>query len=93
MASRLVVRALGLTSMDITGNTLAGIKAFGALSFEQREAVAKLCVGRTYSRGAQIVSQDDVSDDVFFVVSGKVSATVLSELGKEVIFQDLEARE
>jgi CRP-like cAMP-binding protein len=46
-----------------------------------------------YEPKSQVITRDDDSNDVYFVLSGQVRATVFSKSGKEVNFQDLGAGE
>lgn len=52
-------------------------------------AVARRCQWNRYGPGEQIVLHQDRSRDVFFVVDGKVRATLYSLSGKEVTFRDV----
>lgn len=79
--------------IDVNERTLIGIKVFERVSAEARREIATRCRARRFSAQEQIVSQHDQTDDVFFVVSGRVRATLFSESGREVIFQDLRAGE
>lgn len=71
------------------GGSLAGIHLFRDLSTEERDAVAQLCQGRRVAAGNELVRDGEATDDVYFVVSGKVRATIFAVSGKEVAFRDL----
>ncbi|MDH3671406.1 MAG: Crp/Fnr family transcriptional regulator [Gammaproteobacteria bacterium] len=73
--------------------TLSGIEAFRSLSTDDREALASRCDSRRYAADQQIISHTDSSTDVYFIVSGRVRATIYSSSGKEVSFRDIEAGE
>jgi CRP-like cAMP-binding protein len=79
--------------IEVNERTLIGIKVFDKIGAELRGEMAARCRARRYSDHEQIVSQHDQTDDVYFVVSGKVRATLFSESGREVIFQDLKSGE
>ncbi len=78
-------------TLTVSAQTLAGIDLFRDLSGDARAALAGQLHARRYRRGQQIVSHRDRGREVFFVVSGRVRATVYSASGKEVSFEDLEA--
>ncbi|MDH3714761.1 MAG: Crp/Fnr family transcriptional regulator [Gammaproteobacteria bacterium] len=75
--------------IEVNERTLIGIKVFENVDTELRGEIAAKCRARRYSVQEQIVSQHDQTDDVYFIVSGKVRATLFSDSGREVIFQDL----
>ncbi|MFQ5552003.1 MAG: Crp/Fnr family transcriptional regulator [Gemmatimonadales bacterium] len=77
--------------VDITAQTLAGIGAFRGLSATDRGALARQCRAHLYSANEQIVSHQDESTDVYFIVSGSVRVTTYSPSRKEITFRDLEA--
>jgi CRP/FNR family cyclic AMP-dependent transcriptional regulator len=79
--------------MQTTAETLAGVKLFEQLSLEQRKEVAAHCELHQFAKGQEIVHERDPTKDVYFVVSGKVRATILSRSGKEVSFRDIAASE
>jgi CRP/FNR family cyclic AMP-dependent transcriptional regulator len=68
-----------------------GSKEFDPLAF-----LSKAAAGRTiqrYRKNQKIFSQGDVADAVFFIRSGKVKITVLSEHGKEAVIGFLTERQ
>jgi CRP-like cAMP-binding protein len=71
--------------------TLAGIEIFTELSPTQLEAVGRRCHWRHYGPDQQILGHLDESRDIYFIVRGKVRATVYSLSGKEVTFRDIPA--
>jgi CRP-like cAMP-binding protein len=77
--------------MELSAETLYGVDLFRHLSPQERRAVASHCRARRYRANQQIISHDDETRDVFFVVSGRVRATLYSLSGKQVNFQDLGA--
>lgn len=75
--------------LTITADTLAMIDAFKALDRGSREKIAALCLGKTYPPARVIISHREQSSGVFFIVSGSVRATVFTERGKEIAYEDL----
>jgi len=73
-----------------SGETLLGVKLFQSLGQEERKALARRCQGYRYPPRHEIVSHEDLTDDVYFLVGGRVRATIFSRSGKEVAFRDLE---
>ena len=71
------------------GESLMGIRVFRELSPADRESIAALCQGRRVGAGHELVHDGDETDDIYFVVSGKVRATIFALSGKEVAFRDL----
>jgi CRP/FNR family cyclic AMP-dependent transcriptional regulator len=71
--------------------TLFGIRVFRDLGPEACRALAKRCHWRRCSAGEQIISYKDPATDVYFIVGGKVRATICSPSGREVTFRDLES--
>lgn len=64
--------------------------------FDPKKFLAKVGNGRSqrkYSKDEPIFSQDDIADAVFYIQSGKVKLTVVSEQGKEAIVATLTTRE
>jgi len=56
--------------------------------FNSKEFLAKANGARTvakYKKGQKIFSQGEVADSVFYIQSGKVKVTVVSEQGKEAV--------
>jgi CRP/FNR family transcriptional regulator, cyclic AMP receptor protein len=65
-------------------------------SFDPKSFLAKVGEGRTngkYRKDQTIFSQGDAADAVFYVQSGKVKVTVVSEQGKEAVVAMLGASE
>ena len=75
----------------VAAATLSGIEVFRSLSTDDREALAGGCDSRRYAADQQIISHSDNSTDVYFIVGGRVRATIYSSSGKVVTFRDLEA--
>jgi CRP/FNR family cyclic AMP-dependent transcriptional regulator len=60
------------------------------LGGDDRDALAARWSTRKYARGETIVAHDEAGSDVFFVLEGRVRATVFSEDGRTVAYRDIE---
>jgi hypothetical protein len=69
--------------------TLRWIEGFSELSPSEIGQISSQCQWRWYEPHERIVSQEDTSNDVFFIVQGRVRITNYSTSGKEVSFRDL----
>jgi CRP/FNR family cyclic AMP-dependent transcriptional regulator len=52
--------------------TLASVELFAVAAAPMRKRYEAQCAWRWWNKGAQIVGRDDLSDDVYFVIRGKV---------------------
>ncbi len=77
----------------LTAESLAGVQVFRRLSAPNRGKLAALCQGRRYAAQQRVLSHKDDSQDVYFIVSGKVRVTIYSLGGKEITFRDQAAGE
>ena len=68
---------------------LKGVSILAELPPERLQQVVATCRWRDYDAGEQILSYQDVSTEVFFLVAGKVRIVVYSTDGKAVVFTDL----
>ena len=82
-----------VSDSHITGHSLAGIKVFAELSLEDRDDIAERCRSRRYKAGELVLAQDDPSQDVFFILSGKVRVQILDKSGKDTLFRAQSAGE
>ena len=71
--------------------SLSGIELFDSLGGSDRDALARLCRWHRYTAHQFIVGHQDETNDVYFIVGGRVRVTVFSPSGKEVSFADLSA--
>ncbi len=71
--------------------SLRNIDLFRNLSAGDLEALAKHCQWRRFAANQEIVGYMDETQDVFFIVKGKVRAVIYSLAGKEVSFRDIGA--
>lgn len=67
------------------------ISLFEELPDAEVARIAEMCVIRNYEKGAQIVGQQDQSNDVFFVLSGTVRFSSYAPTGREVIYNEISA--
>lgn len=65
------------------------ISLFEDLPDDELVRVGELCIIRNYEKHAQIVGDQDLTTDVFFVLSGSVRFHSYSPTGREVIFNDI----
>lgn len=79
--------------VETTADTLLGVDIFRSLDSAARASVARHCHAFRYPPHREIISNRDTSDDVYFVLSGQVRATIYSRIGREVAFRDLCAGE
>lgn len=71
-----------------SGEALAGVRLFSGLNPEEREVIARACQGRRIPVGNALIHDGDPTNDVYFLVSGKMRATIFAVTGKEVAFRD-----
>jgi CRP-like cAMP-binding protein len=69
--------------------SLAGIEAFRDLTQAGRAEILNLCEGRVYAKDREILRYGDARQDVFFILSGHVSATMYAPSGRQITFQIL----
>lgn len=81
------------TPVELTAESLVGVQVFGRLDAADRGRLAALCSGRRYEAGQRILSHKDPTQDVYFIISGKVRVTIYSLNGKEITFRDQGAGE
>ena len=77
--------------VETTADTLLGVDIFRTLDHDARAPIVRHCHTYRYPAHHDIVCNQDTSDDVYFVISGKVRATIFSRTGKEVAFRDMGA--
>ncbi len=64
---------------------LKGSGLFGNLSDAYLEQLASSCRRRSFSKGAVILYQTELSSDLLIILSGKIKATLIDEKGDEII--------
>ena len=78
---------------DRPARALSRIEPFTGLDDESLKQVASFCRFERYEAKRQIIAYQDVSGDVFFIVSGMVRVVIHSLSGKEISYRDLEGGE
>ena len=76
---------------DRQSSRLRVIALFEDLKEAEIARVEEACSTRSYQRNAQILGDQDPTDDVFFILEGKVRANSVSSGGREVIYTELAA--
>ena len=79
--------------VETTADTLIGVAIFRSLNKAARAAIARHCHTFRYPAHHDIICNQDTSNDVYFVIGGRVRATIFSRAGKEVAFRDMGAGE
>lgn len=74
--------------MDPT-TTFRIISLFENMPDSELAHIASLCSVRSYQRHAELLSEHEETNDIFFVFSGTVRITSYTEGGREVIFHDV----
>lgn len=77
--------------MNNAMRSLSGIELFDGLLDSDRDALARHCRWHRYAADQYIIGHQDETNDVYFIVGGRVRVTVFSPSGKEVSFADLPA--
>jgi len=71
-------------------DSLVNILLLSELTEDEIEIVEKSCRWKTYGPGEQIIDQHSESQDIYFVVNGRVRVVNYSLSGREITFDDLE---
>lgn len=79
--------------VNLLPESLQRINIFSELSPEAHVEIVRHCQGRRYRKRAPVVLHQDSQQDVFFVLSGRVNASILSPTGRQVTFDSLGAGE
>ena len=74
---------------EVTAHSLSGIGIFSGLDFDARLDVARRCSAGRFDRRTPVLTIEDDSRDVYFVIEGRVRVTVYSAGGREVSFRDI----
>ncbi len=80
-------------ALPVAASALGSLSLFKELSLDECAAIAERCTGRQFSANEEIISYKDDTNDVFFIISGKVRATIFTAAGKKVTFRDIDAGE
>jgi CRP/FNR family transcriptional regulator, cyclic AMP receptor protein len=65
------------------------ISLFEDLSDAELARVESLCSVRSFDKGEEIVGDHEATTDIFFILSGAVRVTSVTDEGREVIFSDV----
>jgi len=68
---------------------LARLQLFGGLPDDVLRAVATRCRVRRFGAGEHVLHHEDRSDELFFVLSGRVRVLLYAPSGRDVSFRDL----
>lgn len=71
--------------------TLARCPVLAGLGERDIDRLNTQCVWRRYDAGAEILSHQDDTTDVYFVAAGTVRVVIASVQGKDTVFRDIEA--
>lgn len=74
--------------LPITASSLLCAELFSELDEPLRSTIASQCSGHAFDANEVILSSEDVTQDVYFVLAGSVHVTYFSASGKEVTFRD-----
>lgn len=72
---------------------LFGINLFEGLDGLSLDEIGRRCDLHRFKPGERVISRDDTSRDVYFVISGRVRATAVPSRGRGVTFRDIVAGE
>ncbi|MCH9669900.1 MAG: Crp/Fnr family transcriptional regulator [Gammaproteobacteria bacterium] len=82
-----------VTILEPSAGSLSGIKILKDVDPDARGQIAQACIGRRVPAGHEFVRHAEETDDLYFIVSGRVRATIYSRGGREVTFRDLSSGE
>ena len=75
--------------LELTPDSLLGCRFFDRLTRAERARIVSACEGRCYRPQSEIIVYGDDSRDVFFILAGRVQASLLTDGGKMFTFQEL----
>ncbi len=75
----------------ITPTVISGIDVFRDLSLSDYESLSHILKAHNYQPEQHIITLGEDTQDVYFIISGKVRITTFTSGGKEVTFQDMKA--
>ena len=78
-------------AVEITAGLLSAVELFCELSIHDRKIVADKCRGFRFVAGDIITSYDDIDNDVYFIISGRVRIAFYSSSGREIYFGEQDA--
>ena len=80
-------------SIEVTAEALSAVELFNDLPLHDRKLIADKCRGLKFDTDNIIMSHNDIDNDVYFILSGKVRIIIYSVSGKEIVFRDQSAGE
>lgn len=78
-----------LEMADTNQNSLRNVELFNHLDSEQVAAISELCEWQYLAKNSVVLSEEDDTNAVFFIVSGSVSVKSFSAEGKEVSYSEI----
>jgi CRP-like cAMP-binding protein len=79
------------SGLDANAQALGRIPLFEGLPTKEIQALAQQSRSRRYAAKESILTQDDATRDVFFIIGGRVRVSAFSASGREVSYRDLSA--
>ncbi|MCW8987339.1 MAG: Crp/Fnr family transcriptional regulator, partial [Gammaproteobacteria bacterium] len=75
--------------IKVTPEILSSIEVFRELSATEYESLSHILKAQSFKPNQRIINLGEHTQDVFFVLKGKVRITTFTSSGKEVTFQDM----
>lgn len=80
-----------IEAIKITPDSLSTIEVFRDLTSTDYESLSHILKAQSFKPNHRIINLGEHTQDVFFVIKGKVRITTYTSTGKEVTFQDMKA--
>ena len=80
-----------IEAIKITPDSLSTIEVFRDLTSTDYESLSHILKAQNFKQNQRIINLGEHTQDVFFVIEGKVRITTYTSTGKEVTFQDMKA--
>ena len=77
----------------MSASALGSISLFKGLNLDECATKGKRCIGKRFSAHEETISYNDATNEIFFIIRGKVGATIFTAGGKKVTFRDISAGE
>ena len=74
---------------NISATALAQVRILATLSDEALAELAEKCTWSRHDGGSEVLAEDESSNEVYLICSGRVSAKTFSDAGKEITFAEL----
>ena len=84
---------MGDADISLEPGQLARLQLFGGLPHDALSDVAARCRVRRYRAGEHVLHHEDRSDELFFVLGGRMRVLLYAPSGRDVSFRDLHAGE